>query len=302
MATKRWIRGDYFQVSMPEGAEPFADLLERVHRLAAPAKTKVVYGHPVRLDEYGTWPERRVIEGQVTRIRMDEEAIKAGINGGKEPIDLEETEGLAGENAFLFDPRTNIVLLQRNRGGCGRKMFERYFGELLDDEDPVGIDLLPVLDETATEKLGRIRTFRSVEMRLASPVVPETATVENHGVKGVMDLQEFFRAPKFAMEVSMGREEGGLVAGAVRSVVKFFQRFVPKGDDPGQVSTLRVHGMTEGDDPLAVDLVEERLFDERQQDLQARGISYTRRRNLLRDFFDARRTFLRHHYAADGEQ
>jgi hypothetical protein len=111
------IKIDFFKVTMPDDAavtfEAHLDAIQQIP-LQDDARTRSLRGDPVRLQQLHH--RAGCVEGDMVRTRMDSLPEKSNVDTGElTPLDLREEEGLGEETAFLYDPPSRCLAIQRNR-------------------------------------------------------------------------------------------------------------------------------------------------------------------------------------------
>src|SRR5258707_7859842 len=148
------VKIDFFKVVMPEDAGmTFEALLNRIGQipLQDEARTQEISGDPVRLQELHH-QQGGHIEGDMVRTRMDTLPRKSNIETGELALlDLDEDEGLGEETAFLYDPATHCLTIQRNRYGVSASAFATYCTEIGAFESAITLE--PIISGDAIARL-----------------------------------------------------------------------------------------------------------------------------------------------------
>jgi hypothetical protein len=275
------LNADFFKLEVTSG-ENFDKI---VHTIATKGITKaatleVKDDFFTRLESSRKWGDEH-IEGQIVRLRMNSLPDKAGFNEPVQPIGFTEEEGVGESAAFIFHPKSSVLLLERNRNAVTTYTFAEFFrqaGQLKGQ-----INLHPLLQKDAYEKVFNAKVVRKLVVQVAGPDNIGAALAEMEpSVNQMLKARESLRAPVAEFTYSIGRRrKEGLnlehVLGVVRDLLT-----LNKGQTT-QVEKLRVHGSLGPHHDFAVDLLESRLQgkDSVETTLERR-IPYDRKRDALR--------------------
>jgi hypothetical protein len=281
------MRIDFYQVEVAGPA--FEAMVEAVSRLAPEDRNVTIGSYPVRLQTHGRWPRPGCIEGDMVKIRMEDVPPKASLSGEVESLDLSEDEGLGEETAFLYDPQSQILVLQRNFYGVGTSSLAEYFFQKSGTSGPILFH--PVLDRDAMEKLTSIVKVRKLEMRIAAPAAADAARERNPGVSQALELIDYLEAPKITISATMGHEEGGF---AFRHAKRLWETLNSlRQRNPRSVEKLEIGGLDANDHRLDIDLIESRLSEWDEVQVIDRTVPYAGRQRLLRNAFERHEQYLR---------
>jgi hypothetical protein len=192
---------DFFQVVMPESfADPFKDVCQAVSAMNArnrnfPNGDAVIRLHKLHVDG-------KLVEGDMVRLRMNALPAKCNLDGQLEDIDFDDEEGVAEQTAFLFDPRTKVLLLQRNKIGVGGNTFARYFAEK--GRVPEVITLLPIIKPKTMQRLAKFQQVRKLRIAIAKPPSSSPLHGVQHGdgpvaMTSYLRTMQYLQAPRMEM-------------------------------------------------------------------------------------------------------
>lgn len=276
---------DFYSVAPADAdGNSFEPILERVAQLPNQNKSSRLGENFYRLhlteQVDGCWI------GDIVKIRKDIAPIKADTDGNIEIIPMNDRQGLGEETAFLYCPRTNSLLLQRNRQGTSRVLFARYFEDKAALNGPLG--LYPILDPEALVRMGRMRVVRKFDVRVGSIKNGDVFKGSAHSLGAIADLQAELQAPVVSIHVSMGRHRGSLPISQIRETLGSLFRFYQNGGN--EVQKINVSGVDEDDEKDEFDLLNHRIVEvsEVQPDANHR-LDYTARRNALHTAWRKRR-------------
>jgi len=272
---------DFFKLEITTG-EKFEDLVSYVAGQGIKKETTVEVKDDffTRLESAGNWGGE-YIEGQIVRLRMNSLPDKAGFGEPIQAIGFKDEEGVGESAAFLFQKKSKILLLERNRNALTTYTFAEFFRRV--GEIKGHINLNPVLQHDAYEKVFNARIVRKLVVQLAGPdnIGAAVANMEP-SVGEMLKARQSLRAPVAEFSYSIGRQrKEGLnrehVWGAVRDFLT-----LSKGQDT-HVEKLVVHGSLGPHEDFSVDLLESRLRgkDTVETTLERR-IPYERKRDALR--------------------
>lgn len=188
-------------------------------------------------------------EGTIARVQVKDLGHIIGPKGST-PLHkrLEEDEGYSRHIAFLYDKRTELLWLQRDRRIVG----QTAFGDYLRDVTSTSVSMKMVLADNALERANGLGVLRF-------------ASVGFYPKRGnASDLDEFLeQTEKFGdvrvdLKISAGRKQG--LGEPVRKFVRAIGRAISKGDQ-SLVETAKVGGRLTEDDKkdMVIDLFNDRL-------------------------------------------
>jgi len=211
---------DFYQLKLPDGFDQtFEVLSQKVSTLVGRNRNCPVHGAVIRLHK--TFFDKRLVEGDLIRLRMDSLPVKGDLDGKLEEIDFGDEEGIAEQTAFLIDPASNIVLLQRNRTGVSASTFLHYFEQK--GKVPDSMELLPVIKSEAMRRLAKFQEIRKLQIVLAKPTgSAKLAHADMASLGGFLDAMESLQAPRAEFEFSVGRiKSDGLLLKSAKESSRF---------------------------------------------------------------------------------
>lgn len=242
---------------------------------------------PIRLQEISQ--SDSLIDGDMMKIRMDEVPLKVKLNGEAEAIDLDDDEGIGEETAFLFDPATQVLALQRNRYGVSIGALSSYIEQIGRIE---AINFDPVITEEGIRKLERYRDIRTFSFGIAGLERVRVFEREGFGLEMMNDLARIYQAPSVTINMSMSHHGGSLVMHTIRQAIRRLLR--ASRENEANIKKIVLKGRDQDGDPLLVDILEDRMVEYGEISLdEHRHALYTDRRNILREAFQHRRREIR---------
>lgn len=272
---------DFFRVKLHE-EEPrsFPEILTDLSKIPdSDARNMLWDKNPIRFTSLncsatGLW------EGDLVKIRMDYIPPKASKNGGIEPIELEDDEGIGEETAFLYDPVYNILALQRNRYAVGETAFSTYVQTKMDTRG--GVELEPVLRADARERMKSISLVRSFRVKFARPTnLASMVSKDVAGLDAFMKEMERFGGNALYVTFSMGRRKGGMDLPEILRVARAIWK-KQDNDEESPIEGLEVDGIDADGKKDVLDLLEFKLVSTEEIVVPAsRSFDYKLRRPAL---------------------
>lgn len=285
----RHIKIEFFRVELPEGSETtFEEVLRVVASMEGDSRNLMVGHNPVRLQEFEEWSTTLV--GDILKIRMENLDSKASMDGHVEAFPLDDDEGFGMGTAFLYDPRTRILLLQKNRHICSHLAFANYFGLKGGLDGP--LSLWPALRPDVYRKLASFNRISKMEVRIAGLENARAFEGEGHGVARLLGLMSDLRAPTLKVEFGVGRSHETMSAPTARTYIRRLVRWASDGD--AVVEQLKVKGAPNASTPPEIlDLIQDRLIEVVEVEMDDdRRISFQKRSNALKETWRSRRSDL----------
>jgi phosphotransferase system HPr-like phosphotransfer protein len=285
-------RIDFYAVQMPESTNlSFEDLLTKVFELSETDRTQTVKWHPVRLHNISEVDidRHKLIEGEIVRIRMNDLPPIAGLDGGVTDLKLKQDEGLGEQTAFLYHPKTQVLVFHTTQVGVSISSFLMYFRMLGKSifnltQDEIFAD--PLISEGALQKLARMKAIRKFEykIRCASVNNPNFLKNEDLSLKEDIALISKFKSPTLSLALSVGHlKNDSLDMENTKSTIQSMLRLISKNSEEGEVTKIRISGSDEDNDNyhiynLIKDVMRESVKLENNYE---RSLPYSVRRNAL---------------------
>lgn len=117
-------------------------------------------------------------------------------------IDLEDDEYIGRSTVVLYDPRLNVVMVQRNRGGYGIAAIESYINSF---NEPTNLCYLrPISNEF--EYAGQNGAFLKLDVRFAN--IKEFKAYNSRAFEHVIDACNDFQGVTAHIEIGLGYSRG----------------------------------------------------------------------------------------------
>ena len=162
-------------------------------------------------------------------------------------------ESFAPETAMLYDPATNLALVESSSGGMGPGVIARYFEEFANNGSEYFMTPRP--DVNAATRARRYQTIRNLKMRIA--LGPITDVDRMAGIDPLKGFGADYGAGYIDIEMKSERARGrSLTLGRVQD---FIGSLTGGNANIPAIIQLQVTGREYEDDPLEViDLIQQR--------------------------------------------
>jgi len=248
---------DFYAVEIPEDAPAFERLvMDDATSNDDETRTLEIEGYPIRLQDAQSIPAG-VIEADMLKIQMAELPPRAKLSGRVRNLNLDTDEGIGGETAFLYDPRTKVLVLQRNKNGVSARSLARYFESKAQSDSP--IVLAPIIQKDALDRLSRMKETRKLKVRFAAVTNPDFFRGADVGLGEMVDVLEYFRAPTGSFEISMGHQRGSLWSTRITALAR--RLFNRPSAGTGDVTTMEVSGVLDDDSRDKFDVLLYRMVE-----------------------------------------
>lgn len=162
---KKLINYDFFQVIMPPDVpSDFGTTLRRISALKGAAILDYTEEYPVRL--HSLKATETDFLGDMARIRMNDIPPKMKLSGETESLGLEEDQGLGEIASFIYHPKTNILLMMRNRNAVSISRFCRYIETMAEIQ---GLEFRHVSRSEVFKRIQRLVKIKRFDLKLAAP-------------------------------------------------------------------------------------------------------------------------------------
>jgi hypothetical protein len=201
------VRFDFWQIEMSTGTHVFADLLKQAMAIPTLAQRACKVGdRKLRFEHLKA--HERVIGGDIIKLRMDELPGIASETTPRQDLNLRVDQGTTEETAFVFDPRLNLLIVQRNFYGCSASIIIEYFRALLGYQGPIFSH--PIVSEEGFQRLQSMRVIKKLVFRVARPrrgaIARASSTSVGHAINILNDLE----AMQVEVGISVGRSRTAL--------------------------------------------------------------------------------------------
>ncbi|MEA5567516.1 DUF6731 family protein [Anabaena sp. UHCC 0399] len=286
-AMSKTLNVDFFKVVIPADMNlSFGEVLQKVIQLPADQRFQEVRLHYVSLHE-AVFGWQQTWEGEIVRLRMDNIPVKANLAGKIEDFKLADDEGIGEQSAFIYDPATNILLLQSNKHGVSPGNFARYFELIISSNASIYID--PVIQLDALQRLEQMKTVKKLNISIAA--LENMSVFENSGLEEFVNLTTAYQAPAIDIEFKVSRsKKSSLPLEKVRNATTAL--LCISNQNQSQVKKIRISGSSDDDDNLYVDLLKDKMRESIQIKASTgqRNIPYLERQKALRDAWEKRKS------------
>lgn len=257
---KKKITIDFYKIVIADDRK-FSDIIKEIATLDSPDdKNLTLQNDDVILLQKHKAVSNFVV-GNMIRIRMHELPVRARIDGIVEDFDLSSDEGVGEQTAFLFDPKFNVILLQRSRSGVSSGNFTHYF---YTRSDLKTLQLEPVLEPDVLKRIEKLAEVRRFEFKVAS--VNNMSFFGAHAtdlsIKAFDKLMTDYKSPTIEMVLSVGRKRNvSLDTNSVLGTIKNLFRLTPKTRG-GPLHKLSVTGVTDNEEIDIINVLKAQMSEE----------------------------------------
>jgi len=279
---------DFYQVEV-SGDDSFEQAMTTLQQLPNNAARNMTFQDaPVRLRELVT--RNNDWQGDLMKIRLNEAAIIANLNGRIEPVGIDGETGLGENTAFYYDHALKVIAVQRNRTAVSASKLAFYFGTMGRLQNAVIFK--PILRLEALQQLRNMRSVKKFHIKISPPANLRTVG-EAPTLLSAAQMAADFQSPSVEVVFSTGRHKGSL---RKNPVVELAQRLLRlHNDDHCAVQKIEVSGKDEEDTATGMlDLIEERLHVAMPIEVSPlHNEFYNRRQTAIQAAFDAKRAEIR---------
>jgi len=289
---QRTLRCDFYQiVPARKSSLPLDRVLMGLLSLDSDSRNLDEFGVVFRMDPVVGTKHR--IFGDLVRIRMDDLPEKCNRNGKKEPLTLDEDEGLGESNAFMIDSDRSILAIQRNKFGVSPNSLCRFIFEKTNRDGEFQFD--PILTGSGLQKLKNLSTIRKMEIRLAR-VDPKHGLDSNQSISKTVDILNEYGGAYVNLTLSMSHKSGSMDKG---KILRAFKEMVSKVDQPS-VEKFIISGYNDEDSDgknEIVDLLADRIGYRALIEVEEgskKSIPYLKRKRFIEEAFASCGAEIRH--------
>lgn len=189
-----------------------------------------------------------IYKANVEKINVLDEAHIGDLDAARITAGTTPKQGPLFDTAFFYNPKNEIIILQRNRNGLGHKSFISYLMKLTECDD---IDLELVIDSNVLGKLNKMHLVKTIEYTIANPTTIKFAKKGNRSLDGDLKLAKELLGTKLKVEI--GSPKNGLNLMEAKEKVKTLLGF------NDNISKLKMKGNI-GEDIETIDLIKNRII------------------------------------------
>jgi hypothetical protein len=270
---RKVIRTDVFAI---EGEADFGEALIQAHRKKSPS---VMIGeNAMRLRAFEK--DGDLLVGDILRIRLDEPALLANLDGSERDATTDDNEGIGLANAFVYCPKTKRIAFQRNRTGVPLTKLAHYVQHVCELNQ--GWLAMPELVPSKMRELMRSGSARKLQFRVATPKVrPES--VDSESLASTLHAAEKLEAPMINVEFSLGNQRKGSMQ--LREVVRTVKSLLRLKETEHRVDMIRVVTKDGDDDaPHMLDFIDAQVsFEKSIEASKVTKTFWSQRRDCVMD-------------------
>lgn len=271
---------DFYRLKMPKKSQiKIEDIFKRISTFTDFKERHYdIDDFPIRLEEFNS--TTYYIEGDMTKIRMDNIPPKATIDLPVSPLGLKENEGLGEQNAFLYRPDLQVLIYQSSREGIAISKFCRYIQYFADMDEPVQYEV--ILEKDAYGRSESLKKMRYFAFNIANVESLKAFETQDAGVKNILSNASHFDSPTFFGILSYGRYTGNLMKNNVlktaMTLLKLYQ------NNPDAIKKIQVKGLNEDDEKTVIDMINDKMRVQKKiVDVPDRWYTWKMRKNLLKE-------------------
>jgi len=286
---------DFFRAELPDTEHLQEALLKLAAKDLAAREYELRDEQVVRL-EIATSGWQHCVEGEMARLRFSSLPEKGARGRHMESLGLPANAGVGDRCAFLYDTRSKVLVLQRNRYAISASGFAHYLNAKAQMTEKV--EFRAVLTEAAYKKLASMSDIRRLEIALAAPRNPGQIMRDTGSAVGpILNARDALLAPSAKFIFAAGRGGESLPRRIVTDTVRDF--LTMRAEDEKSVKSIKVVGAEEDEEPVLLDLITERLrTSDELEPSRERTLPYEQRRASLRRAWNQHRSELHRMFAA----
>lgn len=249
MPTKN-VTFDFFTFKCPSNQNALVEALEKEMNIRKNNKL-----NNIKLYDYfcRIWDIKKTQEGyyicNVEKINVLDEANIGDLSSQRTTVATNPNQGPLFDTAFFYNPKNEIIILQRNRYGLGHRSFISYLSKLLNRDD---VDLELVIDPDTLIKLKKMSLVKKLEYTISKPTNLQFAKNENRSLDGDLKLAKELSGS--SLKVEIGSEKGSNLS--LNEVKRKVTSLLGLSDN---IKRLNVRGQI-GEDLETIDLIKNRII------------------------------------------
>lgn len=176
-------------------------------------------------------------------------------NDNYSALDLDQDEGLAYANVFLYDKETKILLYEFNKNGVYLKKFCDYVRMFTNNTDEFGLINIspePLLNIEAYNRMLKMSYYKSIEIQIAQPeeLISDFKT-KNDSLKNVLELGKEINSNYLTVKLDVKqRRKEGLFNNVVQRITNKLMSLGTKTDEEDNIKKIEITGYEpDPDDP-----------------------------------------------------
>lgn len=198
------------------------------------------------------WDIEQTHEGyyvcNVEKINVLDEAHIGDISNQRTTVATQPNQGPLFDTSFLYNPRNEVIVLQRNKHGLGYSSFTSYLSKLTGKDD---IELEIVIDPDVLVKLKKMSLIKKLTYTISKPTNLKFSRNDNRSLNGDLMLAKMLSGD--CLKVEIGAEKGKELT--LADVKKKISSLLGLS---GNVSKLNVRGQI-GEDMETIDLIKHKV-------------------------------------------
>ena len=246
-----------FHVHKTDGAPAIANILASIAKTEMRQRLKKIGYQRIRLENI-TPPSSTQKFWLLDFCKLrDDGPGRASADSASEDIEIDATESFTENTAALYDPSTNIMVLQYNHNGPKHGVISEYLSMWLGMQHEE-YDLQIKLNKSAQARLKAKKQFTRIKIKAAPAKISADWKKKNVGLKTSIETQaNFFGGDIITIDVSVedARTEDSL---SIRSIINGIVSLA--AEDRDAVKQVEVSGRQNDNDKIdVINLISEKL-------------------------------------------
>jgi hypothetical protein len=212
MAITRKVKFEYFEVvsklkddldQSPDRLFDFQRWIDKAEKLSLEGRTFDYYSERARLEKFSYYDDDCYWLLNFVRLRETNIPLRGKIDQEVEPIELEDDEFIGEDVSMLYDPKLNVVMLQRNIHSLGPSGIEKYIN-LLWNSEKEEIYLRPIYYPNSFDKAMEAKIYRKIMVRFAQ-LPNDINNLDDSPIKSIIQGFGEFKGMIGEITISMGQ-------------------------------------------------------------------------------------------------
>ncbi|MBT2700252.1 hypothetical protein J7E79_23075 [Bacillus sp. ISL-40] len=241
---------DFFTYKCPSNQASLVHALEweYIHRTNNMFNNIKLFDYYCRIWEIDKTPEGYYL-CNVEKINVLDEANIGDLQAQRTTVATTPQQGPLFDTGFFYNPKNQVIILQRNRNGLGYKSFLSYLMKITNRDD---ISLELILDPDTLIKLNKMSLVKKLEYTISKPTNLRFSSNPNRSLEGDLELAKTLSGDSLRIEIGSDKGRQLTIEKAktkVRSLLGLTEN----------ITRLNVRGQI-GEDIETIDLIKNRVI------------------------------------------
>lgn len=169
-------------------------------------------------------------------------AHKPGNGDDYTALPLDDGQGLAYPNVFLYDPQFKVLYLETNRMGVSPSKICAYFeARAIRDSIPTfWIEISPLLKKEAYERVENMVRIKYVNLKLAKPTGLLRNNLSKGSLRGLASISDQLNADKYMQCSFTADKVKSLKKGEILNIIDSFGRIHSEATELGREKVINL--------------------------------------------------------------